>query len=149
MEEQRTNVVEEQKKFWLSLMVIGVVWFGWGIGACFCTGISPLLIILSHISFCIYFIFTAFFSYKTLLFLIKIDEKEKEFNRKEKLEKSQRENYDKSKMKIVEDFNLEERIKTVCEGILSKQESTYRDNLKTLKSNMELFNEVKKIIDGQ
>jgi hypothetical protein len=134
----------------LSLMIIFIVWCVFFFLQFFCKGCKTeilVLYIIPHVFFLALFVISAVISYKSFKIQSEMQEKENEFQRKKDWEKLQSENYAKIHAQQCEIVNLEDKVKEIVTFLMREQEQHYKNNLKTLAANMQLFNDVKKIIE--
>lgn len=101
--------------------------------------------VFSHFAFASMFIGGLFITYKSYLAHQANMEKENEYRRKKEGEQIQKINFETEERK---NKKLNEKIIKVCQDYIDQHKNTYQDNLKKLKENVELYNSVKKIIEG-
>lgn len=142
-----------QLNFWsISAIVIGFVWFISGMVTCCCVKMCTDTIVLIYVLqfiFLILLLLSLYLGYKVYRVQLEFDLKEKEYERKKELERLQKEKYAIAQSKKEEENDFNKRVEDACTAVLRKWENAYKENLKSLKSNMELYNEAKNIIEGK
>jgi hypothetical protein len=134
----------------LGLVIIFIVWCAFLSLQCFCKDFKTEILVLDiipHVFFLALFVISAVISYKSFKIQSEMQEKENEFRRKKEWETSQSDNYAKIHAQQSGIVDLEAKVKEIVESIMKRQEQQYKDNLKTLAANMQLFNDVKKIVE--
>jgi uncharacterized membrane protein len=104
------------------------------------------LIIIPHFVFLALLIVYAVIFYKIYKTQSAVQEKADEYERRKKLEELQSENY---KKRHDDNAELEQKIENVFKSLMEKQETNYKENLKTLEANLKLYNDVKQIVEGE
>ena len=133
---------------WIIPCAIVITWCA--IGFCKFNTSDPswIHLLFLHLMFFVPFLISSIVSLKIFVLQVAREEKEAEFERKIKWEESQKANYKEQQQERVESNNLEKQIKIILASLLEEQQRTYNQNLETLKSNVKLYNEAKKIIES-
>jgi hypothetical protein len=135
----------------ISTILVGVLWivFGW-YAAWYQDCIQSTL--LAHIMFLVIFmsgiVLSAVFYLKKWKYETEQAKHQTEFENKKTLEELRKDKYTVEATAKMTDEKEQAKIEKMLDALLEKKETTYRENLKTLKKNIDLYNEVKKILEG-